>query len=71
MKPPRPKPTIEELLRRRLVTVPEAGQIAGVSRATAYRLADEGRLPGVVDLPGHHRLVKVALLVAWLDGRGD
>jgi hypothetical protein len=62
--------TPEALASRRLVTVTQAGIIADLSRSTVMRLAREGRLPGLVEIPGHQRRVKVAPLLAWLNAQG-
>lgn len=52
-----------------LLSVREAGQLLGVSESKAQQLAREGNLPGLVALPGHRRVVRRAVLEAWLAGQ--
>lgn len=49
----------------RLVSVPEAGEMLGVSRATAWRMVDAGTLPTV--RVGRRRLVPVAAIDELVD----
>jgi excisionase family DNA binding protein len=53
---------------RALLTVPEAAALAGLSKAVAYRLAAEDRLPGLLRLPGRRLMVRRKVLEAWLVG---
>jgi excisionase family DNA binding protein len=53
---------------RALLTVPEAAALAGLSKAVAYRLAAEDRLPGLLRLPGRRMRVRRRVLEAWLAG---
>jgi excisionase family DNA binding protein len=53
---------------RALLTVPEAAALAGLSKAVAYRLAAEDRLPGLLRLPGRRLRVRRRVLEAWLAG---
>lgn len=50
---------------RLVITVPEAGQLLGISRATAYVLAGQGRIP-VIRL-GKRLVVPIAGLERMLD----
>lgn len=52
-----------------LISVAQAGRLMGISESKAYELAREGNLPGLVSLPGHRRLVRRAVLEAWLTGQ--
>lgn len=54
--------------RRPLISVKEAGDEMGISESKAHQLAREGNLPGLVTLPGHQRVVRRAILEAWLRG---
>ena len=56
---------------RALLSVPEAAALAGFSRAVAYRLVREDRLPGLVKLPGRRLRVRRRVLEAWLAGEPD
>jgi excisionase family DNA binding protein len=51
-----------------LVTVAHAADVLGVSRSTAYALANAGTLPGVTKL-GSRFVVRTAVLARWLDGQ--
>ena len=51
-----------------LLSVREAAALAGLSPSIAYQLAREGRLPGLVALPGHRLLVRRRVLESWLVG---
>jgi len=53
---------------RALLTVPEAAALAGLSKAVAYRLAAEDRLPGLLKLPGRRLRVRRRVLEAWPAG---
>lgn len=53
-----------------LLTVTQASELLGRSRAYAYRLLKRGGLPGVIQpIPGGDRFVRRNVLEAWL--RGD
>lgn len=54
-----------------LLSIREAAAVAGWSPSVAYQLAREGRLPGLVVLPGHRLLVRRRVLDAWLAGERD
>jgi len=43
------------------LTVPKAAQLLGISRGLAYKLAREGRLPGVIALGGRFVVSRAAL----------
>jgi excisionase family DNA binding protein len=51
-----------------LLSVRQAAALAGLSPSIAYQLAREGRLPGLVAIPGHRLLVRRRVLEAWLAG---
>ena len=51
-----------------LVPVARAADLLGVSRSTAYALANAGTLPGVTKL-GPRFVVRTAVLCRWLDGQ--
>jgi predicted DNA-binding transcriptional regulator AlpA len=51
-----------------LVPVARAADLLGVSRSTAYALANSGQLPGVTKL-GPCFVVRTAVLSRWLDGQ--
>jgi excisionase family DNA binding protein len=53
---------------KRLLSVPEAAALAGLSKSVAYRLAAADELPGLVKLPGCRMLVRRHALEAWLAG---
>lgn len=53
-----------------LVSVPEAARLLGISRASAYRYADSGLLPGVRRL-GRRVYVVRARLVEFLEPEQD
>ena len=44
-----------------VLTIPEAGRLLGIGRASAYRAADEGSLP-TIPMGGRRRLVPTAAL---------
>ncbi len=56
--------------RRRLGTMRDAAEALGIPLASAYELARDDRLPGVVRIG---RLVRIDLerLDAWIDSGGD
>ena len=56
---------------RALLTVAEAGALAGWSKSVAYRLAAQDELPGLVKLPGCRMLVRRHVLEAWLADAGQ
>lgn len=56
------------LRERPLLSIRQAADLAGLSPSTAYQLAREGRLPGLVALPGHRLLVRRRILEQWLCG---
>lgn len=51
-----------------LLPVARAANLLGVSRSTAYALANTGQLPGVTKL-GPRFVVRTAVLARWLDGQ--
>lgn len=53
-----------------LVSIPEAAKLLGISRASAYRYADSGLLPGVRRL-GRRVYVVRARLVEFLEPEQD
>ncbi|MEV6236581.1 helix-turn-helix domain-containing protein [Lentzea sp. NPDC051838] len=53
-----------------LVSVPEAARLLGIKRATAYRYAHSGQLPGVRRM-GRRLFVVRARLVEFLDPEQD
>ncbi len=53
----------------KLITVAQAADAMGVSRNTAYRMAQDGTLPGLVRLPGRQFRIKSGVLAAWLQER--
>ncbi|MGV9748258.1 helix-turn-helix domain-containing protein [Rhodococcus zopfii] len=57
--------TLDDLRSRATVSVTEAAQVLGISRAAAYGMARNGKLP-TVDLDGRRRRVKSAALLAML-----
>lgn len=52
---------------RRLLRVSEAAEMAGISRAHAYRLVNEGKWPHII-IPGIKRIVRIPLaeLDEWI-----
>jgi len=50
------------------IKVTEAAAILGISRITAYKLAKQGKLPGLRKL-GSHYLVSKQALQDWIDGK--
>lgn len=62
--------TMADVDRPALVSVPEAARMLGISRASAYRYADSGLLPGVRRL-GRRVYVVRARLVEFLDAERD
>lgn len=64
-------PTLEELRTGPpTVSVPRAGQYLGVSRAYAYAMARDGRLP-VIRLSDHRVRVSSIGLLRMLEGEGQ
>lgn len=53
---------------RPLLSVAEACRLTGWSESKGFALARQGLFPGQVDLPGHRRLIRRAVLLAWLNG---
>jgi predicted DNA-binding transcriptional regulator AlpA len=53
---------------KRLLSVPEAAALAGLSKSVAYRLVALDRFPGLLRLPGCRLLVRRRVLEAWLAG---
>ena len=53
---------------KRLLSVPEAAALAGLSKSVAYRLVAQERFPGLLRLPGCRLLVRRRVLEAWLAG---
>lgn len=62
--------TMVDVDRPALVSVPEAARMLGISRASAYRYADAGLLPGVRRL-GRRVYVVRARLVEFLEPEQD
>ena len=56
---------------RPLLSVTEAAERLGITRARAYRWVAAGQFPGAVQLAGGHWLVKKAVLDAWLTAAGE
>lgn len=61
--------TLNDLGDRTTVTVEEAGELLGIGRGLAYRLARSGKLPGVLKLGGRY-VVSVSRLLAALGDNG-
>lgn len=55
---------------RLTMTVLEASKKLHISRALAYQLAREGKLPGAIRLGSKRIIVSVARFEAWLNGNG-
>ena len=55
---------------KKTVSVPKAAEILGISRLSAYKLANKGDLPGVMRL-GRRFVVSIAALNRALDPEGD
>ncbi|GHH62367.1 helix-turn-helix domain-containing protein [Lentzea cavernae] len=53
-----------------LVSIPEAARLLGISRASAYRYADSGQLPGARRL-GRRVFVVRARLIEFLEAERD
>ena len=53
---------------RPLITVAQAAERMGIGKSKAHQLAAERKLPGLVEIPGHARMVRAAVLDAWLLG---
>jgi len=54
-----------------LLTIRETARLLGLSPWVAYRLAREGKLPGLVRLGGRRLFVKRKVLEAWLKSDGQ
>lgn len=61
--------TLDEARRRLTVTVPEAGQLLGIGRDSAYRAADRGEIPTLK--LGRRLVVPVPKLLALLGATID
>lgn len=61
--------TLDEARRRLTVTVPEAGQLLGIGRDSAYRAADRGEIPTLK--LGRRLVVPVPKLLALLGATTD
>ena len=48
-------------MEKRTLTVPEAAKLLGIGRNTAYNLARQGKLPGVIELGKRLVVSKAAL----------
>ena len=53
---------------KRLLSVPQAAALAGLSKSVAYRLVAQDCFPGLLRLPGCRLLVRRRVLEAWLAG---
>jgi len=53
-----------------VMTVKQASKRLKISRALAYQLAREGKLPGAIRLGSKRIIVSVARFEAWLNGEG-
>jgi predicted DNA-binding transcriptional regulator AlpA len=53
---------------KRLLSVPAAAALAGLSKSVAYRLVARDCFPGLLRLPGCRLLVRRRVLEAWLAG---
>jgi predicted DNA-binding transcriptional regulator AlpA len=51
-----------------LLTISQACRLVGWSQSKGFDLARKGLFPGQVDLPGHRRVVRRAVLLAVLNG---
>lgn len=58
----------EPKLAPRTLTVPEAGQVLGISKSKAYQLAQRGEFPVRVLKLGRQRRVSISQLEAYLNG---
>jgi excisionase family DNA binding protein len=58
--------TMEDLRRRATVSVPEAGELLGLSRNTAYQACKRGEIPSL--RLGGRLVVPVAQLLRLLEG---
>ena len=54
-----------------VMTVNQASKRLKISRALAYQLAREGKLPGAIRLGSKRIIVSVARFEAWLNGNGE
>jgi len=52
------------------MTVLEVSKKLSISRALAYQLCREGKLPGAIRLGSKRIIVSVARFEAWLNGNG-
>lgn len=53
------------------MTVLEASKKLSISRALAYQLAREGKLPGAIRLGSKRIIVSTAKFNAWLNGNSE
>jgi len=60
-----PKITLENVLHRAVVTLPEAGQLLGLGRSSAYAAATRGEIPTLCI--GRRKIVPVAALLRLLE----
>ncbi len=62
---------------RRLISVRQAARLAGLHENTLYRLIRDAQTNGhdlahaVVELPGHHLLVRRTAFERWLDAAAE
>lgn len=61
--------TMTELRNRATLTLPEAGELLGLSRNSSYQAAGRGEIPTI--RIGRRLLVPAARLVALLEGTDD
>jgi excisionase family DNA binding protein len=61
--------TIDELRTRTVITVPEAGEVFGLPRSSAYRAVAEGHIPSL--RLGGRLVVPVPPLLRMLDADGN
>lgn len=54
-----------------VMTVKQASKRLKISRALAYQLAREGKLPGAIRLGSKRIIVSVAKFERWLNGNKD
>lgn len=53
-----------------VMTVLEASQRLNISRALAYQLARQGKLPGAMRIGGKRIIVSTSRFNEWLNGNG-